>query len=222
MAVFRAFSQLKFLFIGLLIGAIGFWVINTYYISKNLSGVEELFKEDIEYRFYKYATKISEKQRLQVATLQQVEIFERTSHLKALGLALPDVVVKATVPVEYSFFVSLNQGWKFTNTATEIIVDVPGLTNSTPAADVSKVRYDIVKGSLLRSENKSLRIIQKELMGLLVEKSIEHRSLVKEQARASVEKFVREWLVEATGENATKTIRIRFPDDSDRLENTVK
>lgn len=213
MAIFKFLSHLKFLIIGLLLGSIGFWAFNTYYIAQKLMSLEELFKENTEYKFHHYATKIMGKQRLQVAMLQQMEVFERTSQLKTLGIHLPDVVVKATLPVEYGFFVNMTSGWKFSNNAEEILVDVPELTNGKPAVDVGQLRYEIVKGSLLRSENESLLKLKQELMGLLTERSIAHRDLVKEQARASIEQFVRGWLKETTGAQIDKPLRIRFPDE---------
>lgn len=196
--------------LGFLAVAVGIFTV--YRASKNIS-IDELFTENIEYRFYAYATQITGKQRLQVAKLQETEIFERTSKLKAFWVDLPDVVVKATVPVEYNFFVDMNNGWKFKLLDNEIIVEVPGLTNSTPAVDISKLRFDVVKGSLLRNEKDSLEKIQKELMGLLIEKSIEHREAVREQARTSVEQFVKGWLTQVTGKLPVNTIRVHFADE---------
>ena len=155
---------------------------------------------------------------MQVAKLHETEVFERTSQLKAFWVDLPDVVVKATVPVEYSFFVDMNQGWKFRLFNDEIVVEVPGLTNSTPAVDVSKLRFDVVKGSLIRNEKESLDKIQNELMGLLVEKSIEHRVTVREQARASIEQFVKGWLTQVTGGIPGKTIKVHFADEDSSLK----
>ena len=192
--------------------AIAVGIFAVYRASKNIS-IDELFTENIEYRFYAYATQITGKQRLQVAKLQETEIFERTSKLKAFWVDLPDVVVKATVPVEYNFFIDMNNGWKFKLLDNEIIVEVPGLTNSTPAVDISKLRFDVVKGSLFRNEKDSVEKIQKELMGLLIEKSIEHRETVRGQARTSVEQFIKGWLTQVTGKLPANTIRVHFADE---------
>lgn len=196
--------------------AIAVGIFAVYRASKNIS-IDELFTENIEYRFYAYANQITGKQRLQVAKLQETEIFERTSKLKAFWVDLSDVVVKATVPVEYNFFIDMNNGWKFKLLDNEIIVEVPGLTNSTPAVDISKLRFDVVKGSLLRNEKDSVEKIQKELMGLLIEKSIEHRETVREQARTSVEQFVKGWLTQVTGKLPVNTIRVHFADEPEAV-----
>lgn len=201
-----------FLFVSLVVALVA--VIFSVYQANKKTSVEDLFSENIEYRFYSYATQIVGKQRLQVAKLQETEVFERTSKLKAFWVDLPDVVVKATVPVEYSFFVDMNQGWKFRLLNNEILVEVPGLTNSTPAVDVGKLRFDVVKGSLFRSEKDSLDKIQKELMGLLVEKSIEHRVTVREQARTSIEQFVKGWLAQVTGALPSQNVKVRFADEA--------
>ncbi|WP_413943466.1 hypothetical protein [Bdellovibrio sp. HCB-162] len=208
----KSFSRFKYLLAGLVIGVVAFGLFNAYR-GKEATTVEDLFTENIEHRFYSYATQIVGKQRLQVAKLQETEVFERTSKLKAFWVDLPDVVVKATVPVEYSFFVDMNRGWKFQLVNNEILVDVPGLSNSTPAVDIGKLRFDVVKGSLFRSEKDSLEKIQKELMGLLVEKSIEHRKTVREQARTSLEQFIKGWLSQVTGGLPSEKIKIRFADE---------
>ncbi len=171
-----------------------------------------MFHENIEYKFYSYATRITGKQRLQVAKLQETEIFERKSELKALWFHLPDVVVRAKVPVEYSFYVDMTQGWKFHREADEVIIDVPELTNSTPAVDIGHLQFDVVKGSVFRNEKEAIEAIQSDLMGLLIEKSIEHRQTVRDEARASIEQFVNGWFAQMTGA-APQKVRVRFPNE---------
>ena len=211
----RIFAHFKTLILGLLIGAASIWVLNTFYFARLLPTLPALFQENIEYKFYAYATQITGKQRLQVAKLQQVEVIERKSELKAFWIDLPRVVVKATVPVEYGFFIEMNQGWKFQMQGDTLFVDVPTLSNSTPAVDVSQLKFEVVKGSLFRNESESLQKVQSELTGILVEKSIQHRALVKDQARTSIEGFVRGWLSQFTRSTLPEKIIVRFPDDKD-------
>lgn len=217
----RLFTHFKTLTLGLLIGAASVWVLNFFFFAHRLPSLPALFQENIEYKFYAYATQVTGKQRLQVAKLQETAVIERTSDLKAFWMDLPRVVVRATVPVEYGFFIEMNQGWKFRLHEDTLFVDVPALSNSTPAVDVSQLKFEVVKGSLFRNESESLRKIQSELMGILVEKSIAHRALVKDQARKSIEGFVRGWLSQVTRSNLPEKIIVRFPDDKDVSENPL-
>lgn len=211
----KILSHLKTFFIGLIIGIIAVFCFNTFYLAKNTISLDQLFQENIEYKFYAYATKITGKQRLQVAKLQETEIFERKSEYKAFWISLPDVVVRAKVPVEYNFFVDMTQGWKFQQKSDdEVWVEVPELTNSTPAVDISHLSFDVVKGSVLRNEKEAVEAIQNDLMGMLVEKSIEHRQTVREQARSSIEQFINGWLAQVTGQPPRK-LRVRFAGEPD-------
>ncbi|UXR63420.1 hypothetical protein EZJ49_10065 [Bdellovibrio bacteriovorus] len=183
-------------------------LVTTYRASS--STMPDLFTEEITDRFYAYATKITGKQSLYVAKLQQTEVFERTSRAKALWFDLPSVVVKAEVPVEYNYFVNLTAGWRFEKNQTILVVYVPDLTSSKPAVDIAGMKLGIEKGSILRNEQESLQRLSQELSGLLVDRSIEHRALVREQARKSVEDFVRAWLGTAFQLKDDQSIEVRF------------
>lgn len=208
-------KRVKYLIAGLFLGFVAFAAVGIY-IQRHLPlSLADLFRENIEYKFYAYATQITGKQRLQVAKLQETEVFERTSQAKAFWIDLPDVVVKAVVPVEYGFFVEMNQGWKFQLVGDEVLVEVPALTNSTPAVDISRLQFEVVKGGLLRNEKKEVEKLQKELMAMLVEKSIEYRAKVRSEARASIEQFVKGWLTQMTGKLPSEKVKVRFADEAE-------
>ncbi|MNU10511.1 hypothetical protein D3C72_2576980 [compost metagenome] len=54
----------------------------------------------------------------------------------------------------------------------------------------------------------------KELPGLLIDRAIANREVVREEARKSVETFVRGWIDSVTHDNFQRPIRIEFPHDS--------
>ncbi|WP_347358866.1 hypothetical protein [Bdellovibrio sp.] len=184
-------------------------LVTTYRAS--LSGMPDLFTEEVTDRFYAYATKITGKQSLYVAKLQQTEVFERTSHAKALWFDLPSIVIKAEIPVEYNYFVNLTAGWRFEKDQATLIVHIPDLTSSKPAVDIAGMKLGIEKGSILRNEKESLQKLAQDLSGLLVDRSIENRVLVREQARKSVQEFVRAWLGVAFNLKDDQLIEVRFP-----------
>jgi len=61
--------------------------------------------------FVSYATTITNSQRFQFATLKQMEIFTRTEEPStAFGyVPLPDVAVEARAPVEFTYYLDLNE-----------------------------------------------------------------------------------------------------------------
>ncbi|MNS83392.1 hypothetical protein D3C72_1171780 [compost metagenome] len=90
---------------------------------------------------------------------------------------------------------------------------VPELSSSTPALDISKLKMTVEAGSLLRNEKKALDKMTQELPGLLVDRGIEHRELVREEARKSVENFVRTWIQQVTNRQFDRAIKVEFPNE---------
>ena len=65
--------------------------------------------------FRSYATEVTGTNRLQFAEVKQMEVFERRDEAQVLWrtFALPDVVVEARAPVEYTYFLDLDKEWTF-------------------------------------------------------------------------------------------------------------
>ena len=71
----------------------------------------EVFKSGtVTTRFISYAADMSGSNYLQFANLKQVELFERTDSVTVLWgqFALPDVGVRAKAPIEYTYYLNLN------------------------------------------------------------------------------------------------------------------
>lgn len=199
------------IFIGCLVLGAFLTGLSALYNRFNTSApVPDFFSEETQDKFYAYATKITGKQSLYVAKLQQVEVFERKSMAKALWFDLPDIILKAEVPVEYNYYVALGTGWEFVKRDQELLVIIPDLTSSTPAVDLNRLRFDVKKGSLLRNESKPLERFKRELPGLLVDRAIAHRSLVREQARESVMGFIKTWMEQFPDQPTPSAIRVQF------------
>ena len=92
--------------------------------------------------------------RLQFATLRQVEVFSRRDERSLFWgqLALPDVVVEARVPVEYTYFLDLEKPWTFTLEGERLLRGGAGHRVEPPALDASALRYEVREGSVLRDE----------------------------------------------------------------------
>lgn len=170
---------------------------------------EDLIKD----RFISYVTSLSPVRRLQLAQLQQMEIFERKSGAKLMGtsLDLPDVVIRASVPVEYTYYVDLSEKWTLQIQNGEILVMAPNLKPNTPASNVSEMTFEIKKGSLFRNEKDVAKGLQSDMMGLLHQRAVQHTDLVREVARKELESVARAWL---KLENRKENVRVYFSSEN--------
>src|SRR5512140_2252835 len=85
-------------------------------LGQQLEKVAAAFKQGtLTTTFTSYATTISGSQYLQFATLSQQEVFTRKDESSmAFGyIPLPDVIVEASAPVTYTYYLDLNARWDF-------------------------------------------------------------------------------------------------------------
>src|SRR5689334_11841589 len=85
-------------------------------VGNALADVAAAFKRGtITTSFVSYATSLTNQQYLQFATLKQMEIFtQNEAPSTGFGyIPLPEVVVEARVPVEYTYYLDLKGEWKF-------------------------------------------------------------------------------------------------------------
>ncbi len=158
--------------------------------------------EELSGKFISYATKLEGAQRLQLASLKQTEIFEKISKKKVLWdrLKLPDVVVRAEVPVEYFYYLDLNDRWEFTLKDNVLRVRIPPIKNLTPALNLDELKFSVEQGSFLRNEKQVLEELRQTLMGLLNDKARENQILIREVLKKNAEAFIRNWLIRDYGE----------------------
>ena len=119
------------------------------------------------------------------------------------------MVVRATAPVANTF-VDLHGTWRLElheavqnavqdaggeQRAGSVLVQAPNLRFNKPAVDVSRLRWQVVQGSLLRDEAEVQTQLQREITGRSAIQAVTNLPLVRETARAQVARFVREWLL---------------------------
>ena len=165
--------------------------------------------------FRSYATEVSGTNRLQFAEVKQMEIFERRDEAAVLWgtLALPDVVVEARAPVEYTYFLDLDKEWQFHLEGKDVHVLVPPVEFNRPAVDVSALRYEVREGSVLRDEQIALDRLRAQLSSLAKRRARQQIPLVRETGRRSVEAFVETWLVQRFADGDGYRARVRFADE---------
>jgi hypothetical protein len=166
--------------------------------------------------FRSYATTVRGTTRLQAAELKQVEVFERRDGETLLWgtLTLPDVVVEARAPVEYTYFVDLEKEWRFRLEGRDVEVLAPAIEWNTPAVDVSALHYEVRAGSVLRDEQVVQDRLRSELTTLAARRARQNVVFVREPARRQVEAFVANWLLQRFADGRDYRVRVRFADEA--------
>jgi len=173
----------------------------------------------VETRFSSYAAEITGSQHLQFATLRELERFERIDSASILWgrLPLPDVVVRATAPVTYTYYVDLEGPWSFRFENGIVDVEAPPIAFNEPAVDASAIEFEVVQGSLLRDSEESRAALQRSLSPMVRRRALDNVGLVRDTARRRIEDFVRAWLLLESDAAETVRIRVRFVGETPRL-----
>ena len=165
--------------------------------------------------FRSYATELHGTTRLQFAELRQLEVFERRDEAAVLwgALSLPDVVVEARAPVEYTYYLDLDREWRFRLEGKEVYVVAPPIAWNRPSVDVSALRYEVRAGSVFRDEQLVEERLRSDLTALSALRARQHVPLVREACRRKVEAFVETWLVQRFADGDGHRAHVRFADE---------
>lgn len=171
-------------------------------------------------RFTSYASRVTGNTYLQFATLEQFEVFRRTDEATLAwgNLPLPPLVVEASAPVTYSYYLDLEGEWQFDLDGQVMTVITPPIGANPPAVDVSELRLEARTSSWFRDEEAALDKLRTGLSRMARERADEHVELVREIGRRQVEDFVRTWLVQAFGDGGDYQIEVVFADEAGRRE----
>lgn len=180
--------------------------------GKALADVASAFRTGtIRTEFASYATTITNQQLLQFATLRQRETFTRSEETTtAFGyLPLPEVVVEARAPVEYTYHLDFNAPWNFVLKENIIHVFPPPIRFNKPAIDASEIAYEVKKGYLKTDE--ALDNLKKSLTSLAVLKARDNIPLVRETCRQQTTLFVENWLTRSFADGGRFAVKVHFP-----------
>jgi hypothetical protein len=163
--------------------------------------------------FAREATEIVGSSRLQFATLKQVEVFERRDGQTLFWgqLPLPDVVVEARAPVEYTYFLDLEKAWTLRLEGDTLFVATPPIEWNQPAVDVSALTYTVRESSVFRDEAAVLGALRASMTEATRVRARGNVALVRETGRVKAQQFVGAWLERRLGERPSAKVVVVFP-----------
>lgn len=170
----------------------------------------------IETRFVSYASSISGSTYLQIATVDRVEVFTREDRASIFwgAIQLPDIVVSATAPVQYTAYVDLDEPWLLRLEDRTLRVTAPSIRFNKPAIDASRIEFEVRAGSILRDEEGAMAELKKGLTSQSHRRTQELEPLIKETGRDRVEDFVRTWLLQSFADAEGVRIDVEFTDET--------
>jgi hypothetical protein len=175
--------------------------------------------ESLETDLQSHLLSVQGERKLQVASVQKLEAFTRTSRLTLFKrLNLPEVVVRIQAPVTYTYVVDLKERWSIEKQDGALYVYVSDLEANLPAVDLSQMEMKVDKPSLFRDEDEVLKGLQSAMMPLLLEQADAYLDEARSTARTEIAGFVRAFIASRESKLAELRIEVRFPGEGERLE----
>ncbi len=170
----------------------------------------------IETRFVSYAASVSGSTYLQIATVDRVEEFTREDRASIFwgALELPDVVVSATAPVQYTAYVDLEAPWHLRLEDRTLQVTAPSIRFNKPAIDVSRIEFEVREDSFLRDEEAAIAELKRGLTSLSLQRTQELEPLIQDTAREKIENFVRTWILQSFSDVEGVLVEVVFADET--------
>jgi len=189
-------------------------------VGQQIQKVASAFKQGtITTTFTSYATSLSGSQYLQFATLSQRETFTRTDESSLLFgyIPLPDVIVEASAPVTYTYYLDLNARWDFVLRDGVIMVTAPDIKYNKPALDVSRIAYEVKKDSHFRNTSEAMENLRSSMTWMSYKKAEANIELVRETGRTQTEAFVQNWLAKSFADGKRYPVKVRFRSEKPSL-----
>jgi hypothetical protein len=182
-------------------------------VGQQLQRIASAFEQGtITTTFTSYATTLSGSQYLQFATLSQREIFTRTDESSLLFgyIPLPDVIVEASAPVSYTYYLDLNARWDFVLRDGVIWVTAPDIKYNKPALDVSRITYEVKKDSHFRNTSEAMENLRTSMTWMSYKKAEANIDLVRDTGRKQTEAFVENWLAKSFADGKKYPVKVQF------------
>lgn len=188
-------------------------------VARSAVDLAQAFRQGtITSTFFSYATEVSGSSFLQFATLEQTEVFERKDSASVLWgqLDLPDVVVEARAPVQYTYYLDLAKEWQFDLRGDDLLVRAPPIEFNRPAVDTSALAFEVREDSVLRDTDDAVAKLRANITPMLHRRARKNVDLVREIGRRRTEEFVKNWLLRDFGSEAEDLdVEVLFPDEGE-------
>ena len=125
-------------------------------------------------------------------------------------IPLPDVIVEATAPVTYTYYLDLNARWDFLLKDGVVWVTAPDIRFNKPAVDPSRITYQVKKNSFIRNTTEAMENLKSSISWLSYKKAQTNIDLVRETGRTQTEAFVQNWLAKAFTDGKNYPVKVRF------------
>ena len=125
------------------------------------------------------------------------------------------MIVQATAPVEYTYYLDLDGTWELVLGGETIQVLAPRIRYNTPAIDASALRYGVTEGSVFRDEDAVMSRLQAGLTDMTRGRAEENIPLVRELGRRKTAEFVDTWLGRSFDDEQAYRVEVVFADELD-------
>ena len=160
--------------------------------------------------------------RLEVATAEAVETFERRDEQRVLwdAFSLGVTVSEIRVPVTYRYHVRLDDPWRVEVADSICIVYAPPVRATQPPAIHTEGMRKRVEEDMLRFDgDDQMAKLEESITPRLrqMAQDPKHINLVRDTARRTVGDFVRQWLLreDQWGDDRIRIVQVVFPDEVD-------
>ena len=167
-------------------------------VNKFSNPSNEFLSGKVTDEYIEYWTGIKQMNRLQFSQIETIETF-RLKEIKGFFrnnlFATAEVMVKA--PVQYNFYVDLNENWDFFYDEEDngVTVIAPKINYNRPSVDVSKMDIREIKKSLWINNDELKNNILKNLMPQCAISARNKVDQIKPLAKDSIKNFVDAWFI---------------------------
>jgi hypothetical protein len=183
-------------------------------LSRTLAQLAETFNHRaVTVSMNSTGTTLESMKHFQFKKVTQTEIFTHTDRATTgFGyIALPEVIVEARAPVEYAYYLDLDAPWRLVVRDRQVHVLTPDIQFNRPAVDVSRIEYEVKKGSVFRDTEAARESLKKSITSLAYMKGLENLRLVRAGGREPVEEFVKQWLLHSFADGTNYQVKVYFP-----------
>ncbi len=167
--------------------------------------------------------------RLEVATAMVTETFERSAEQKILWglLSLGSTISQIHVPVTYRYHVELTDPWKIEVSGPTCLVFAPPIRPSQPPAiHTDQMEKRSQSDWTLMNGEDQLERLEQSITPILrgYAEDSRHLNLVKDKARLTIGKFIKDWLLreDQWREDRFRRVVVFFPDEVLHLEQPLE